>query len=215
MFHTISFFIHFFTYWTTSLFFFLCDIAYNRVKHSQYEFFALNVLENHIFVTLPIVILTDTYYPKTNYTELPTSNFIWQIPSLLFLHDFLFYHLHRIMHNRHLYKYHKQHHHPKNNIGAGALYSGKIDFLLVNIAPAYIPTIILQMNLLLTSIWVTISTISTVCIHSGYSYFDQRHSYHHSSSKINYGLGLYLFDRIYGTYRKPKPDLQIKLPHEK
>ena len=198
-FHVLLFLVHFITYWIMSFIFFIYDVLYNRIKGRNYEYISIVVLLNQIFLSLPLVLFFDYYFPFER--ELCILHGIWQIPCLIILHDILFYHLHRLMHTRFFYKFHKTHHKIKNVIGVGALYAGSIEHIFVNMLPAYLPPFILQMNYFLILLWIIISTISTITIHSGYNYFDKRHEYHHENLKVNFGLGLYLCDRLYGTYK--------------
>lgn len=197
--HTLLFFVHFFTYWFMSFVFLIYDVAYRRVKGSNYEYLSLVVLENQLFVSLPFVLFFDTYFPFEK--ELSVIHIGWQVPCLLILHEIFFYHLHRLMHTKYLYKYHKQHHQIRKLVGVGALYSGKVDHFLVNMLPVYLPPFLLNMNYLLILIWIIIATINTICIHSSYDYFDKRHEHHHVYLNVNYGIGFYVIDRLYGTYK--------------
>ena len=198
--HTFIFISHFFTYWIVSGIFFVADLYTKRFDTQEnYARAAIGVLENQLFLSLPLVIFMDYYFPMQK--ELGIVHAVWQIPCLLFTHDILFYHLHRLMHTKYLYKYHKTHHRLKNLAGVGALWAGKIEHLFVNMLPAYLPPLYLYMNYVLIVGWVIIATTNVVVVHSGYDLFDKKHESHHKYLNVNYGLGVYLCDRLYGTYK--------------
>jgi methylsterol monooxygenase len=48
-----------------------------------------------------------------------------------------FYTLHRIMHSKHFYKYHKMHHEMKETLGLFALYAHPFDAIIVNLGSIY------------------------------------------------------------------------------
>ena len=201
--HIFLFVCHFITYWLISGIFFVIDLAYDRVRGNNYKLLVLGVLKNQLCVNISLVLFMDYYYPIRIENELKVVHIIWQLPLLLVMHDILFYHLHRIMHSDYLYKYHRKHHEIKKTVGAGALYAGKVEHLVLNVLPAYFLPLLLKMNYICIIVWVIMATINVVCVHSGYDYFysNEKHADHHSELNINYGFGVYLCDRFYGTYR--------------
>ena len=197
MLHVLSFICHFVVYWVMSIIFIILDYINNRHTKETLDI-ATEVLENQLLLDLPLVVIADMYYPLTN--QLDLIHFVWQIPCLFIIHDILFYYLHRMMHTRTLYKYHKTHHALKNISGVSAFRSSKTEHILVNILPAYLTPIFLRFHGILLLLWITAATINVVCVHSGYGLFDKKHEAHHKYLNVNYGLGIYMCDRLFNTY---------------
>ena len=58
-------------------------------------------------------------------------------------------------------------------------------------------------HLLTIKLWIILTSIGVCISHSGYKHFlvGKEHNLHHRLSKHNYGQGLYLMDKIFGTYK--------------
>ena len=195
--HFISYCFHFITYWVTSIIFIILDHINN--KHTkEINHIIKEILSIQIFIDIPLITIADMYYPITNQLELIHA--IWQLPCLFIIHDILFYCLHRMIHTRTLYKYHKTHHKLKNISGVSAFRSGKIEHIFLNILPAYLTPIFLRFNTILLLFWITMATINVVCVHSGYGLFDKKHEAHHKYLNVNYGVGVYMCDKLFNTY---------------
>ena len=58
-------------------------------------------------------------------------------------------------------------------------------------------------HLLTIKLWILLGSINVCISHSGYKHFlvGKEHNLHHRLSKHNYGQGLYLMDKLFGTYK--------------
>ena len=140
-----------------------------------------------------------------------------QIYIALFISDTLFYIAHRIMHTKHFYKYHKEHHIYQNTNILVELYSSKIEYI-ISIFVLGISTIMLNMHIVTFIIYQLILMNLSTLHHSGYKFTffplqfvfpineiifnkssDEEHDKHHRFFNTNYGY-IYLFwDYLFGT----------------
>ena len=207
----IIFCVHNISYWLTSGIFFIADkLVYNmnlekkykiqprKIDWKKYKMFAMGVLKNEIFMSLPLSLLFDYYNLNLH---LFTVSPLKQLPVIIVLHDFLFYHAHRACHSKILFKFHKQHHKLTIPVGVGALYASPFEHIFVNILPAMLPPKIIGAEFYIEIIWILLATINVVMAHSDYKKFSENHDLHHTQKNVNFGLGFFIFDRLYGTYK--------------
>jgi len=172
------------------------DKNYTAIVHS---------IRNQICVTLPTTFIFLQWYPVQHGNLLYS---IVSLPIIIICGDMYFYLSHRPLHTKYLWHLHKSHHqgtvcvaksldadvleHLFGNLGsfaAGFLFLFYFDFI-VNIYVIYF--------------WTLLATINTCISHSGIKtqYDSGVHHIHHKLLKYNFGTGLYLMDRIMGSYKK-------------
>eukprot|EP01136_Pigoraptor_vietnamica_P018606 Opistho-1_new@65200 len=149
---------------------------------------------------------------------LPTV--VRDVVIMFLVNDTLFYWAHRALHHRSIYKYiHKQHHKFNTSIGIAAEYAHPIESMLANTIPTVGGAALLGTHMSTFWIYLAIRIHETVDAHSGYNFpwspwhylvFSgaDRHDFHHSHNKGNYGGAPTVFwDWICGTdseYKKWK-----------
>ena len=196
MFHGIcAFLIHFLIYWFMVLVF---DDVYDTKAFKD-------SFKNQILLTLPLSILFFNYYP-IEYNNIFIS--FACVPLIVVISDIYFYCTHRPLHTSLLWKYHKTHHHNTVSI-AKSLDADIVEHAVGNLGSFIIGFIVLRhwgiiFNIYIFHIWAIISTISTCASHSGKKILGDSgvHEIHHKYLKYNFGTGLYIVDRIMGTYKK-------------
>ncbi len=198
---TNVFFIHFVCYWI---------MVYLYDKNVFYDWTIVLdrpvrlSLKNQILYTYPTINLLFRYYP-INY-----DNFLFSfsyLPILAVVGDIYFYITHRPLHTKMLFKYHQSHHTGKIRV-AKALDGDGIEHIVGNLGSVISGILLLQyigfiINIYILGLWVGIATITTCYSHSTYNcpLDDGLHYLHHRKLRCNYGTGLYLMDRLVGTYR--------------
>lgn len=186
------FFTHIICYWSTVLFY--------TYKFNQWAEESWYVVKNVLFNQF---LITPMYWPLfLNYPEpLPPRHIIWQLPAIVVLTDFIFYVCHRVFHyNKTLYVHiHEQHHEYDPPIAPAALYSHPIEHLCINLSSTIFPMFIVRASLPVALLWTTIASINVVVAHS--DIHGGAHTGHHKYKTCNYGVGLLVFDRIFGTLR--------------
>ena len=205
----VLFLIHNLAYWATSGIFYLFykgipnlneyKIQDTKIDWQKYKVFGLGVLTNELLLSLPLAFLLDFYNLDLKLLDV---NIFLQLPLIIILHDFIFYHFHRICHSKLLFRFHKEHHKLVVPVAIGGLYAGPIEHIFINTLPAFIPPKIINANYFVETLWIILATINVVMAHSGYKNFGDDHDLHHRKKNINFGLGLYICDRLYGTYHK-------------
>ena len=134
------------------------------------------------------------------YGDYNNNYFITNFILWLIITDFWFYFLHRLFHQKLLYKYHAVHHNYNYTFGIGAIYAHPIDFLVTNIFPVSFPIFWLSIPYKHTTIITIFSTCYTTIIsHGGFKVNASKgHLIHHVKRKHNYGL--IIFDRLLNTH---------------
>ena len=186
------FFTHIVCYWSTVLFY-----TYKFNQWSEESWYVVkNVLLNQFLIT-PMYWLLFLYYPE----PLPPIHIIWQLPAIVVLTDFIFYACHRVFHyNKTLYVHiHEQHHEYDPAIAPAALYSHPIEHLCINLSSTVFPMFLVKASLPVALLYTTIASINVVVAHS--DIHGGAHTGHHKYKTCNYGVGLLVFDRIFGTLR--------------
>ena len=212
------------TYLVSSLVCFIIDMKFSLGKGYKikddisrsdyinlYRKFAPLSLFNICILSIPVVYIMDIYHlsylPFYPDTDSILKGILICIAELLFIWidmDILFYSIHRLEHHPSIYKYiHKKHHELVHPIGVGAVYVHPIDFYVGNIIPIVLSAYMVASNVLVYHIWIIISILSTVTMsHSGFKGISDQHDYHHTMSKYNYGIDVFM-DRLFGTYHYP------------
>jgi sterol desaturase/sphingolipid hydroxylase (fatty acid hydroxylase superfamily) len=90
-----------------------------------------------------------------------------------------FYSLHRMLHLKLFYKFHKKHHEITSTVGLLALYAHPFDAIVVNMGSIY-------------------ATINTVLHSHSSTASNSPHQLHHLRFNVNYGLNLFM-DRLFKT----------------
>lgn len=171
----------------------------------------------HCFI-IPASILVDIWNGvkvKTSIEEFPeTLEIITQITFFMFVEDFCFYWVHRMLHQKRLYPYiHKIHHEYNNPIGISSEYSHPIEFFLANIVPTSLGVKLLgsKVHLVTYLLWGTLRIFETIDGHCGYEFSwspyrllplsgsANYHNYHHTHNVGNYGSFFMIWDVLMGT----------------
>lgn len=121
----------------------------------------------------------------------PYKMFVWVV-----LADIIFTVTHRALHTPYLYSLHKEHHMHHSPNAADTFDAHPFEFIFGNVATAVLPMILFPADVYTQYIWIGVATLNTILSH----HHDGPHTMHHRLLKCNYGQGLYLFDRLCGTY---------------
>ena len=128
--------------------------------------------------------------PKFNLFEL--SQWI----CMVLWEDFIFYHVHRLLHLPTFYNLHKLHHSWIEPVPWEAMYASVPENILANFFPMFIAPLIVGLNIYYLMVWVALSTFASLISHS--NIIGDHHTLHHKHFNVNYGV-LGIFDKIYGT----------------
>lgn len=133
------------------------------------------------------------------------------LPVYVLLIDVFFFTAHYAFHSKYLYPLHKIHHRFKQPVSIAALYAHPLEILCGNILPLFGPLMLLPTSAPLVHLWIVYTTFETTFgAHSGVADWADDHDLHHKHFNVNFGTGLYLCDRLFGTYIhfKSKPVTQ-------
>jgi sterol desaturase/sphingolipid hydroxylase (fatty acid hydroxylase superfamily) len=158
---------------------------------------ALYALKIQLFVLPPLGLLFSYYYTDESVMLPPEFSFheLGQWVAMFLWEDFVFYHIHRLLHHPQFYHLHKLHHSWKQPVPWDALYSSVHENVMVNFFPVLSAPLIVELNIYYLLVWIAIATLSSVIAHSN---FNNPHTLHHKYFNVNYGATR-LFDVIYGT----------------
>lgn len=148
--------------------------------------------------------------------EIP-SWYVWiiQIVFFLLLDDFLFYWMHRWLHeNKWMLKHvHSVHHRIRNTCALDGYYFHWFEFVLIS-SLAMVGPLLVGCHLYVLYLWIVIRSIEAADGHAGYDFpwnplrflplYDGPvyHDFHHARFKGNYAGALHYVDKYFGTYVK-------------
>ena len=132
-----------------------------------------------------------------------------ELPALLLaypiLTDLWFYAAHKMMHKPYLYRrVHKMHHRFHAPEAIAGVYCHPVEMVVVNAASMMIGPLVCGSHPYTWSIWGAIATCSVATSHSGYTSEvggSFEHDKHHQDFSCNFGVALYLGDRIFGSFQ--------------
>jgi sterol desaturase/sphingolipid hydroxylase (fatty acid hydroxylase superfamily) len=143
--------------------------------------------------------------------------YVWviQLAFFLLLDDFLFYWMHRWLHENKwmLRKVHSVHHRIRNTCALDGNYFHWAEFVMIG-SLAMLGPIIVGCHLYVLYMWIIIRNIEAADGHAGYDFpwnplrflplYDGPvyHDFHHARFKGNYAGALHYVDRFFGTYIK-------------
>ena len=193
-----------------SMFASLCIFTFFEVVHPEYRISkqrpvhfngAERTFQNILILLVPCCLQFDI--PSSTAT-------LWPMMLWYFIAEIWFAFSHRLMHSRQLYRFHKQHHtdtYPPTS--ADVLNCGIVELFFVNVASILIGPLLIPADYVTICIWIFITCVNATIGHSHFIGPSEEHSLHHARRNVNYGSGMYLLDRLFGTYVDPQ-DPQIR-----
>ena len=194
----ILFLIHFICYWT------MVFIYDSDVSEKDYTISISSSIKNQLLYTLPSSMIFSFYYPIV-YENFFIS--LGYVPILIVTSDCYFYLTHRPLHTKYFYKFHKHHHMGPVHV-AKSLDADGFEHIFANLGSFYIGILLLWyfnliINVYVISGWIGMATLNTCISHSNNKCImdSGNHYLHHKNRNCNYGFGIYLLDRLMGTYK--------------
>jgi sterol desaturase/sphingolipid hydroxylase (fatty acid hydroxylase superfamily) len=215
---------HFISYWCVSIGFYIADLIVYKTK--TVELYKQNKITEeywkytHDSAKAALCNQILTYLILTNFEKnIIIKNFDIRtelIRLLLYyiLADLYFFTVHYTAHRvPFIYKkIHKFHHRIFSTSAVSALDANPLEHILVNIGSFFVGPIVVLGHINTIKLWLTVASIMTCVAHSGYKHFlvGKEHNTHHRFAKYNYGQGLYLCDRLFGTYKGERDFVPFK-----
>merc|ERR1711879_166017 len=166
----------------------------------------LTVLFNQS-MAIPVEMLNYNAWASRSNPDLKYVPGVLETFGFLFLsmlcHDFVFYHGHKLLHHRSIYKYiHKKHHEWQSPIAAAAEYAHPIEHVITGLFSASLGLILTVPPLPVIWLWFTWLGFQVQNDHSGYHFplmfSPEFHDYHHLKFHTSYGW-LSFWDWFWGT----------------
>jgi sterol desaturase/sphingolipid hydroxylase (fatty acid hydroxylase superfamily) len=143
---------------------------------------------------------------------------LWHLLPYLLLTDVWFYCAHRLMHTKPFYRrFHKMHHRFTAPEAICGVYCHPLEMMVVNAASLMVGPVLMGSHPAIWSLWGLIATFSVTSSHSGYGPGSPvpgaagQHDRHHEEFNCNFGVALYIGDRLSGSY---KPDDDATTPDD-
>jgi fatty acid hydroxylase domain-containing protein 2 len=208
-------YIHIGLYWIVGvIFLFLDNMSFlNKYKLEHYPSIGFKLYSQTVLIVLfnQLLIIPISYilYPYIKLIESEFSFvdfFNYFIISVIF-EEIGFYYTHRLLHTKYLYNYiHKIHHKWVYPIAISAIYCHPIEYIISNLFPGIIGTILYSRNGTVNYsyflVWNIIAILNTIYAHSGYNFGNNhiypKHFYHHLVGYCNFGF-TGILDYLHGT----------------
>ncbi len=164
------------------------DIIYNKIIP--------NVLFNVYVASVPAIYIFNYLLNNSKYHLLSGLPWYGKYLCMPLLVDVLFYTVHRILHTKYLFYFHKKHHELINPVGMGSFYMSLVEFYGAIVIPIFGPLVLLGANRFNTHLWITFSVFNGMCVaHSNTKNLSEFHDYHHSNRTkgcYNYGIDIFM-----------------------
>jgi len=126
------------------------------------------------------------------------NNTILRLMLYYFSSETYFFFIHKLLHK--FLTIHSFHHRNVNSTVASFYDSVTIEHIFLNIGAIFVPLFLVHLTPL-EFIVVYNASIYFVCVsHGGYKNRSLKHFLHHKLYTKNYGFGLYIWDRVFGSY---------------
>lgn len=187
------------------------DNSWNLVKKENYNkdiwivwiVSTIHSIKNIFFTAIWIYLFMQLFHSKLHHNSYVFEKIVYYIDIHYLFTETYFYFTHCALH-KWFYSFHKQHHKSEIIVASSALNADLIEHILLNTAPLYLSVAIFGIYDWLFLIMLFISTVNACKAHSGYTKH-YLHSFHHYNTQYNYGFGLYIWDKLLGTYFDPTP----------
>lgn len=178
----------------------------NKELNEIYNKVIPNVILNVHILSIPAIYYFNKLLQNPNYHLLKNLPLPAKYLALPILVDIMFYSVHRLLHSKYLYYFHKRHHELINPIGIGSFYMSPVEFYGAIIIPIFAPLVLLGANNINAHLWLTFSVFNGICVaHSNTKNISEFHDYHHNVSRYNFGIDIFM-DRLFRT-RKILPTI--------
>ena len=177
----------------------------NKELNETYNKVIPTVLLNVYVLSIPAIYIFDKLLKNPDYHLLKKLPIPAKYIALPIMVDIMFYSIHRLLHNKYLFYFHKRHHELINPIGIGSFYMSPVEFYCAIIIPIFTPLILLGANNINTHLWLTFTVYNGICVsHSNTKNLSEFHDYHHNSKntgfRYNFGIDIFM-DRLFGTQK--------------
>ncbi|PVV03766.1 hypothetical protein BB560_001743 [Smittium megazygosporum] len=238
VFGVVAFLHHFITYYLRYLPYYVADYIpflqkyrlQPAVSDERWWHCLKSLLISQFLIQLPMMLL---FFPAANVVgfELslpfpPIRKVILQCVTFIFIEDFYHYFVHRLMHNKFLYKrIHKVHHEYTAPFGITAEYAHPLETIILGqgtIGGPLLYTFFVEPVHITTMLWwITLRLWQTIEAHCGYDFpwsmyhwfplwaGADHHDYHHMAFVNNFASTFRYLDRILGT------DASYQVYHQK
>jgi len=167
----------------------------------------IGVVAINEFLTVPMLLFTFDFWVKKAEPDMRKLPDVYTAFGHIFVamlcHDVCFYHFHRLLHHRLLYKrFHKIHHEWQAPMAITAVYAHPVEHLLTGLIGPSVGPVLTNAPLPVNWIWMSWLIIQVMNDHSGYHFpllfSPEFHDYHHLKFHTSYGW-LTFWDWFYGT----------------
>ena len=162
----------------------------------------------YVLLLMSVSIYSQGGYGVQLLGPLPSfSHRLLLLTANILISEFLFYHLHRLLHTKCMYRLvHKKHHEYKAPFALCSIHCHPFELVVGNLVPVTLGLLLTRAHIFFVFVWITGTALTTSSHHSGYrlpymhstDHQPEFHDAHHQYFCCNYG-NIGLFDALYGT----------------
>ena len=126
----------------------------------------------------------------------------WHTVEALVMSDLLFYAVHRLLHTKPFNRFHSKHHQWSIDEPFGAFDASVVEHCAGNVFPFIVGSLLAGLQQVELAGFVTFVTFSSVLAHWA---TDGPHALHHKNTSVNFGAGLFIADKVFGSFARELP----------
>lgn len=176
-----------------TLWFIASNLLINYIMTREFDPDAMSL---NLTYGVGMLYLFESFHEASSFWPVSPFEVFGQFIGMLAIYEVWFYHMHRLMHTKHLKRFHAVHHNHEMS-AKSALVCHPIEYVFGFTGPALVAPYLMTTSWFVTWVWLCLGTVKVARAHDPGK---TNHELHHKYGNVNYGT-LDVLDWLYGTYK--------------